>query len=288
MDENRDRIYAAIVTNLGYFIAPLVVSSINIALPQIGHEFSLDAVSLGLIATVFSLASTIFIIPFGRIADIYGRRKIYTYGMIAFSTLSFLLSITTSANLLVALLFLYGIAGSMLFATGVAILTASFPSGERGKILGLNVTIVYLGFTIGPFVGGFLTQNFGWTKHFSLVLPIGLLAIALILWKLKGDLIELKKEKFDAIGSIIFGLALIGIIFGFSRLPDISGFIMNFVGIILFFIFLFWETRVANPVLEISLFKKNKAFAFSCLATLIKFCCCICNRFSIKSLSAIY
>ena len=108
----------------------------------------------------------------------------------------------------------------MIFGTGVAILTSVFPVGERGRALGINVAAVYLGLSLGPFLGGLLTQHFGWRSIFLANVPLGLIIIAFVFWKLKGEWAEVKGDKFDLSGSVIYCLTLVGIIYGLSLLQS--------------------------------------------------------------------
>lgn len=260
-----------LIATMASFLIPFMGSSINIALPSIGKEFAMDAVSLGWVATSYLLASAVFLVPFGRIADIYGRKKIFTYGILIYTASSLLLATSTSGAMLISFRILQGIGGAMLFGTGLAILTSVFPIGERGKVLGINVAAVYLGLSLGPFLGGFLTQHFGWRSIFLATVPLGLIVIAAVFWKLKGEWVEAKGQKFDLIGSLIYGLGLVAIIYGLSLLPTIWGALAILTGIAVILVFIRWEMKVASPVLHMNLFKNNTVFAFSNLAALINY-----------------
>jgi len=271
MNHKSDKTTVLIVVILGCFMSPFMISSINIALPQIGNEFSMGAVSLGWVVTSYTLASVTFVVPFGRIADIKGRKKIFAWGMIVFTITSILMTVVNSGIMLIVFRFLQGVGGAMAISASVAILTSVFPAGERGKALGLYTASVYLGLSLGPFLGGLLTQNFGWRSIFIVCIPIGLAVIALIFWKLKEDWAEAQGEKFDIVGSAIYIVALIIMVYGFTVLTTTLGVILTSVGIVGLILFIFWETRVASPVLDLSLFRRNKAFSFSCLAALINY-----------------
>ena len=262
---------ALLIATLGSFLTPFMGSSITIALPSIGSELAMDAISLGWVATAYLLAAAMFLVPFGRIADIYGRKRIFTYGILTYTVASMLSAIATSAAMLIASRVLQGIGGAMIFSTGVAILTSVFPAEERGKALGINVAAVYLGLSLGPFLGGLLTEHFGWRSIFVLNVPLGLIIIAFIFWKLKGEWAEAKGEKFDITGSVIYSLMLIAILYGFTRLPDMSGVWLIVIGAVGVVAFVKWEMKVKSPVLNIALFRNNTVFALSNLAALINY-----------------
>jgi EmrB/QacA subfamily drug resistance transporter len=246
-------------------------SSIAIALPSIGGELAMDAILLGWVATAYLLAAAMFLVPLGRIADIYGRKRIFTYGMITYTAASLLSAISTSAAMLISFRVLQGIGGAMIFSTGVAILTSVFPPEERGRVLGINVAAVYAGLSLGPFVGGLLTQYLGWRSIFWANVPLGLLIIALIFWKLKGEWAEAKGEKFDIAGSIIYSLMLIAIMYGFTMLPELPGAGLILAGGLGIVAFVKWETKVKSPVLDVRLFRNNTVFALSNLAAFINY-----------------
>jgi EmrB/QacA subfamily drug resistance transporter len=253
------------------FLTPFMGSSINIALPSIGAEFSMDAVTLSWVVSSYLLSSAVFLLPMGRIADIYGRKRVLTLGIIAFTLFSFLLAINNSPSFLVVLRVLQGIGSAMIFSTGVAILTSVFPAEERGRALGINVAAVYIGLSMGPFLGGILTHNFGWSSIFWINVPLGLIVLFMILWKLKDEWAEAKGEKFDIIGSLIYGSSLVTMMYGVSVLPELSAIgylVAGFCGLLAF---LRWEMKTPSPVFNVSLFKNNPVFAFSNLAALINY-----------------
>jgi len=217
------------------------------------------------------LAATVFLLPFGRIADIYGRKMVFTYGIVIYTISSLLAATSTSAIMLILFRIPQGIGGAMIFGTGVAILTSVYPVEERGRALGINVAAVYLGLSLGPFLGGLLTEHFGWRSIFLANLPLGLAIITLLLWKLKGEWADAKGEKFDLSGSVIYGLAVVAMMCGISLLPEILGLGVILIGILGFMVFVWWETKAASPILNMNLFKNNRVFAFSNLAALISY-----------------
>jgi EmrB/QacA subfamily drug resistance transporter len=271
MDERATRRAALTVATLTSFLTPFMGSSVNIALPTIGREFAMDAVFLSWIATAFLLSAAMFLVPFGRIADIYGRKKIFLYGILIYALSSLLSAIAPSAGWLLGFRILQGVGSSMIFGTSIAILTSVYPVGERGRVLGISVAAVYLGLSLGPFLGGFLTQHLGWRSIFLLNVPLSLIVIAVTLWKLKGEWAQAKGEKFDFYGSAIYAVTLPALMYGFSLLPSLNGVWLIAVGLLGFFAFVIFESKTQSPVVDMSLFRKNRVFAFSSLAALINY-----------------
>lgn len=262
---------ALITTTVSSFLTPLAVSSVNVALPSIGREFSMGAISLGWVATAYLLTAAMFLVPFSRLSDIHGRKKVFTYGTVIFTLASLLLAISPSAIALICFRVLQGIGSAMIFGTGVAILTSVYPAGEKGKVLGINVAAVYVGLSVGPFLGGIITQHLGWRPIFLVGFFLGLIIIAFIFWKLKGEWAEAKGERFDLIGSFIYGLTLVALMYGFSLLPAMTGGGLILIAVVGGMMFVWWELRVKSPVLNMNLFRKNTVFTLSNLAALINY-----------------
>jgi len=260
-----------IVTAFAAFLTPFTGAAVNLALPAIGKEFNINAINLNWIVSSFILSTAIFLLPFGRLADIAGRKKIFFTGILLFTVSSSLFIFVRSFSFLITLRIIQGVASAMIFGTSLAILTSIFPPGERGRAMGINVTAVYIGLSGGPFVGGLLTHFIGWRSIFLVLVPLGIISLLLIAWKMKGEWAESKGEKFDWKGSIVYGLSLLLLMYGFSRLPDADGIILIVSGVVIFILFLLTERKVDNPVLRLSIITRNRVFAYSSLAALIHY-----------------
>jgi EmrB/QacA subfamily drug resistance transporter len=270
-DQSSNKRLVLLVTTSGAFVNPFMSSSVNVALPSIGNEFAMNAIVLSWVTTSYLLAAASFQVPFGRFADIYGKKKVFLWGFIIFTFFSILCAISNNPLLLILFRFLQGIGGSMNFSVGVAILMSVFPGEERGKVLGINIAAVYLGLSCGPFLGGILTYNLGWRSIFFSNAFIGILIILFTLFKMKGEWIEARGEPFDFIGSILYTTTLAAIIYGLSLLPQAKGGLFILLGALILLSFVKWETRSRTPIFDIDLFRRNRVFAFSNLAALINY-----------------
>ncbi len=248
-----------------------MMSAIGIALPDIQRDLSAHAVLLSWIATSYLLASSVFLVPFGKLADIYGRKRVYTLGLGLFTLATVFAGLVSSAEWLIVARVLQGIGGAMIMTTGIAILISVFPINERGRVLGINVASVYIGLSIGPFVGGVLTQYLGWRSVFLITSFFSLTAAVLALTMLKDEWADAKGERFDLRGSIYYGVSLTALLYGATLLPEVRAVIIMVLGLIGLSIFIRHETRVEHPVLDVSLFRKNRTFAFSNLAAFIHY-----------------
>jgi EmrB/QacA subfamily drug resistance transporter len=260
-----------LVTTIAPFIFAFMSSAVNIAIPSLEKELSLHAIMQGWIATSYLLSSAALLVPFGRIADIYGRKRIFTWGIVIFTLSSLFAALASSAAMLISCRVFQGIGGSMVIATAAALLITAFPANERGKVLGINIAAVYIGLALGPVLGGVLTYHLGWRSIFFLGTFLGCVVIGVVLRKLKGEWTGAKGERFDFAGSIIYILGLVALVYGFTLLPAMAGVWLIVGGVIGLGSFVWWEMRVNSPVLDMSLFRKSKAFTFSNLAALINY-----------------
>ncbi|MEJ2285984.1 MAG: MFS transporter [Desulfobacterales bacterium] len=238
---------------------------------ELTEEFKTNAVMLSWVATSYLLAAAVALVPFGKLADIYGRKKIFLIGQIIVTIMSLLAAISVSAAMLIVVRILQGVGGAMVFATSIAILTSVYPPQERGRVLGIAVAAVYIGLSCGPFFGGWLTQHFSWRSIFIVNIPLGLSIILLVVWKLKGEWADAEGDSFDFAGSLIYGLAIVAIMYGITIIPAMASIGLILAGILALAGFVKWETRVRYPVFEVHLFIENRTFAFSCLAALVNY-----------------
>lgn len=262
---------ALIVASFASFITPFMGSAINIALPKIGNELQAGAVTLSWVATAYLLASAVFLVPFGRIADIVGRKKIFQVGLISFSLATLICLWAPTIEWLLIGRVAQGAGSALIFGTAIAIITSVFPTGERGKAMGIAIACVYLGLTLGPFAGGWLIETLGWRSIFAFTLFLGVISLMMSLAFLKGEWAEARGQKMDWIGSIIYGISLSAFMSGFSFIQKTWGLIAALAGIAGLLFFFWYESKQNSPVLNIKLFRSNRVFAFSNLAALINY-----------------
>jgi len=270
-DEKRLKKSVLLVATFAAFLTPFLGSAVNLALPAIGKDLNANAIELSWVISSFILSSAIFLLPFGRLGDIIGRIKVFSWGILLFTFSTFLIIFSWDITSLIVFRILQGFAGAMIFGTSLAIITSVFPPGERGRAMGINITAVYFGLSAGPVIGGFLTHAFGWRSIFAFLVPFGLISIYLVFKKIDAEWSEAKGEKFDWWGSLIYGIALFAFIYGFSKLPSPFGWICLSAGIFMAVVFLVFEKRIGYPVFDIRLFIGNRIFAFSGLAALIHY-----------------
>ncbi|MGQ9707876.1 MAG: MFS transporter [bacterium] len=267
----KNQLIVHVSTGISSFVTPFMSSSINVALPAIGRELMLDAVSLGWVASASLLSSAMLLLPLGRLADIYGRRPFFAAGLLIYFLASLWAALAQTGPSLLGARVAQGVAGAMLFSTGVAILTSVYPAEKTGWALGINIAATYLGLSLGPFLGGILTRYLGWRAVFGINLPFSISALILAAFMPKSEPAAVNGERFDLIGSLVYSGGVLCLMFGLSHLPESYAFLLILSGIVAILAFLFWELKTPGPILNLNLFRHNQVFAFSNLAALINY-----------------
>jgi EmrB/QacA subfamily drug resistance transporter len=273
MNWTKQQLSILIIISLSSFIGTFLISSINIALPAIEKTYQIDAVSLSWIITSFLLSTALFLLPAGRWGDIFGNGRIYKLGLILFTVSSVFCLFSPSASWLIAARFLQGIGAAFTNTTGQAILVASFPPQKRGQVIGISVSSVYLGLSLGPFLGGMLTEIYSWQSIFLLSSILGFLSYVIAEKYLDKDNVPDKNErkKANQQGIFFFMIGLSALVYGSSQIPSLKGWIILFSGVLLLVLFWLIEIKSTNPFINLKLYTKNRMFAYSNLAALINY-----------------
>jgi EmrB/QacA subfamily drug resistance transporter len=262
---------ALFATTLTSFMGPFMVSSVNVALPTIQAELSMNAVQLSWVATAYLLAMAVGLVPAGKMGDIYGRKKIFVTGLLVYTVTSTVTVFVSSAAWLITMRAAQGLGAAMFVTTGMAILTSIFPPQRRGRVLGIYVAAVYVGLSVGPFAGGLLTQHLGWRSIFLVMLPLGASSIVISLLFIKGGPADAQGQRLDLWGSLLYAVAICALIFGATLLPSPKAWLLMPFGLAALAAFVRQQNRTPHPVFEVALFRNNRTFTFSSLAAVISY-----------------
>jgi len=219
----------------------------------------------------YLLAAAVCLVPVGRLADIRGRRLVFVAGVVTYAAASLACAAAPSAAVLLSARVVQGVGGSAIFGTNVAILTSVLPPGRRGAALGLNVASVYLGLSLGPPLGGVLTEQAGWRSLFLLSAGLGLVLAVLVRLGLRGEWRDAPGEPFDATGSVLYAAGLLALMYGLSTLPSAAGLGLVLAGLVALASFLARERRVTHPVFPVALLAENRVFLMSNAAALVNY-----------------
>jgi EmrB/QacA subfamily drug resistance transporter len=263
---------ALTVASLGMLVGILNASTLIIALPTMMLKLNTDLFGIMWVLISYTLIITILAPAWGRLADIYGRKKLYVYGLAVFTVGSLLCGLAANINQLIAFRVLQAVGGSMLVANGTIIVTDAFKRTELGKAMGILSMVMAAAFVVGPILGGFLTL-IDWRLNFLFNVPIGIVVTIWAHLKLKEIAVLPKGETFDFKGMVLFTIAFLT-----SMIYLTAGFIIGLtspamlislvVAIVSFAAFLRVERRIAYPLMDLSLFK-IKIFSYGQLSNLL-------------------
>ena len=267
--ENPTQRITLVMILLNAFATPMMLSAVNVSIPFIADDLSVNAVLLCWIPMAYLMASAMFVLIFGRIADMVGRKKIFLIGTTSVIVTSLIATLVDSGIALIAVRFLQGVSAAMLYATQVAIISSIFPSAKRGYAIGLTVSAIYLGLTIGPLMGGYAVDLYGWRASFVVHLPLSIIALAIGILYVKDEWLSDERGSFDLFGAMLYMLSILVLCFGVSYLPSALSFILIIFSLFGFIFFFLFERKHIHPIFDTSLFFTNRVFTFSCLASLI-------------------
>ncbi|HBY95240.1 MAG TPA: MFS transporter [Chloroflexi bacterium] len=245
---------------VGLFLGAVDGSIVNIALPTLVHEFHTDFPTIQWVVLAFLLGLTTVMLGVGRLADMIGKKQIFTWGLVLFTAASALCGLSPTVWALIAFRLLQSIGAAMIVALGVAIVTEVWPPEERGQAIGTTGGVIALGIVVGPTLGGLLIGTLGWRAIFFVNLPFGLLALFLTLRFVPDLRPKRTAETFDWAGALVLGggllalsLALtVGQNLGFTDGRILALFAAAAVALVAFVAI---EKRSRAPMIDLTLFR---------------------------------
>ena len=262
---------------LGMFLVVADQSGINIALPRIAEEFGADLPSAQWIALGYILVTSIMYMPVGRLSDIVGRKYVFMGGFVVFITGALVGATAESFPVIIAAKLVQGVGVAGIEANGMAMVADIFPARERGKALGLYMSVIGAGAIGGPTIGGLLVSTLGWRSVFLFGASVGVIAMifaALVLHSKVGAK-NARPVKFDWLGAGLSAGALISFLMAITnghRLgwgsPVIQASIIAVV--LLLAAFVWWEGRTDDPMLDLDFFS-SRVFSLGVTARFLSF-----------------
>jgi EmrB/QacA subfamily drug resistance transporter len=258
--------FAAIA--FGTFIGYLDSSIVNIALPTLTRYFQTDLSVIKWVVTSYLLMITGLVVIFGRLADMYGRKRLYIFGFIVFIVSSALCGSSTTIWSLIAFRCFQGIGAAALLANGAALIGETFPAKERGKAFGMLASVLAVAAITGPLVGGFLTDHIGWRSIFYVNVPIGIIGAILAAKVLPSQQRLRSTERFDFAGALTLFACLTCFLLLTSALSKTDWQPATVISLTLATVlfaggFLIVENRVEHALLDLEIFRE---WAFSAAA----------------------
>lgn len=262
--------YAFAAMAVGTFASVVDHGSVGVALPTIATHFHAPIPSVQWLMIGFAMTIITLLLPMGRLADLIGAKRVYLMGSVVIIAGSIAAGTSTDLAVLIVARILQGAGAAMTQGTGMAIIIGAFPPGERGKAIGLIMTMVGTGAVAGPALGGFLVDAFGWRAVFFATVPMVVASMGMTLAVLPGgsDLRRApsaNQPRFDWLGAFLSSGALLALLLGISNAhrvgwtaPPILAAVAVFVTFLA--IFIWWELRYASPMLELRLFRRRNFF----------------------------
>jgi EmrB/QacA subfamily drug resistance transporter len=245
--------------SMGVLLATIDGSIVNVALPTLVRELNTNFATIQWVVLAYLLTVTTLLLSVGRLADMIGKKHIYTIGFIIFTFASFLCGLAANVYMLILLRVVQAIGATMIMALGVAIVTESFPPHERGRALGIIGTVVSIGIILGPTLGGLIVDIFSWQWIFLVNIPVGIVGILMTI-RFVPDIKPESKQKFDFLGASTLFLCLLTLLSALTigqgvGFADIGVLILFVLGILLLGLFIVVEIRAEQPMIDLTLFR---------------------------------
>ncbi len=250
---------------IGATMSALDVSIVNVAMPTLKVDFNTSMAVIEWVAMAYMLTLTVFLPFFGRLADMFGRSKLYNLGFVVFTIGSLFCGLANSSLFIIVSRIVQAVGAGLLQANSVALITQAFPANERGRAIGIQGATQAVAMAVGPFVGGILISTIGWRSVFFINIPIGIVGTIAALLILPPNIKAGKKEKIDYLGTLFFatGLAFLVLVFNEAVKMGWDSDVIKvyaLLAVILISLFVYTELKVEHPLIDLSLFKNSTFF----------------------------
>lgn len=273
MSESRRRTFTLIATILGSTIVFLDSTVVNVALPALSDDLGASLADQQWVVEAYLLALVSLLLVGGSLGDQFGRRRMFMLGLVAFAFTSVVCALAPNTEVLIAGRALQGFAGALLVPGSLAILAATFEGIDRGRAIGTWTAWSGIATVLGPAGGGALVEAISWRAIFWINIPLIVLTL-LLAWEAVEESSDPQADRrIDWLGIAMSAAGLGGPVYALIQQPthgwgDPMVFVPLIGGVILFTVFLFWESRTSHPVLDLTLFRIRN-FAITNLETLI-------------------
>ncbi|MFN2138045.1 MAG: DHA2 family efflux MFS transporter permease subunit [Candidatus Promineifilaceae bacterium] len=266
--------YVLASVSTGTLLATIDGSIVNVALPTLVRELDTNFATVQWVVLAYLLTLATLLPSIGRLADMIGKKKIYTSGFAIFLVGSALCGLSTNIHMLIAFRVLQAVGATMVLALGLAIITEAFPAAERGRALGIGGTMVSSGIVIGPTLGGLILDLLSWHWIFFVNIPIGLVGILMVI-RYVPDVRPTGRQRFDFLGAVTLFFCLLAFLFGLTLGqnagfgdPRVLGLFL--LGAVLLALFIIVERRAEQPMIDLGLFS-NREFSVSLITGFLTF-----------------
>lgn len=253
------------------FFSPFMGAALNLSISDISSQFNCGATTVTWVVNAYTVALAVFVVPFGHLADLASRRKLMLWGMAAFALTTLMCALAVNIAMLIIFRVLQAVASAMVFSVNIPLLLSVFPASQRGRMLGLSVTATYTGLALGPVLGGFLNSALGWRSIFGLSLLLSIGAFLLARQNVDPDAGR-REEHPDRAGNVLYVMFVTCLMLGLSNWT--AGWwskLLVLISLVLLAVFVKNELRAKEPVIQVRLFARDRAYTLSNLAALLNY-----------------
>lgn len=261
--------YVMIIGILCSFAVAFNSNALSVALPTIASDFQISNIMQNWIVNIYLLIIAVTSVPFGKICGKYGLKRTLIIGLFIYIIGAVMSGLSPNEIIILIARIVQAVGSAILFVNVMAMITAQISPQKRGQAVGLTIMGVYVGLTSAPTIGGILVQNLSWRSIFYITLPLIFVSIYLLSriskeWSMDVDV------PIDIIGSVLYMLGILLLMYGFTVLNEMTGVLLAFCGIVILVIFANYELKIQNPIYDIKLFK-NLKYASSNIASFISY-----------------
>ena len=273
MPDARTKRLTLVACVLGTAVVFLDGTVVNVALPAIRDDLDTGLAAQQWVVEAYLLTLGALLLIGGSLGDVLGRRRIFSIGLAGFGVTSLLCALAPSAEVLIAMRALQGVAGALLVPASLALITAVFPSDERGAAIGTWTAWGGIAMVIGPLGGGLLVDYASWRWIFGINVPFVLATLAILHSSVPESVDEESTHRIDYLGAVLIALGLVGPVFALIEQPvygwsDPLVWVPGVVGTVMLVLFVLHEHRSDHPMLPLSLFR-SRNFSVGNMATLL-------------------
>jgi len=211
--EKNRKWWTLVSVSFALFMIMLDNTVVNVALPTIQKDLGIDVAELEWVVTGYALSFAVLMLSGGKLADMFGRRRIFMIGLAVFTLASLFCGLAGSAELLIAARVLQGVGAACMMPATLSIITATFPPRERGAALGIWAGVSAVALAIGPLVGGLITEHIGWNWIFYINVPVGLVGLVAARVIIRESKDTSHEQRLDLPGLVTSGIALFALVY---------------------------------------------------------------------------
>lgn len=251
------------------FMAPFMLTAIGVALPTLGRDIGATAMQLGFVEQAYVVSLAMGMMIFGRYGDIVGQKRVFLPGVVIFTLFTCSLGLTDSVGMIIGQRVFQGLGACMMLSGSLALVAKAYPPEVRGRKIGIVSACTYAGLSMGPVIGGYITEHIGWRYVFILCTPFGVTATLACILRMREAPTALRSDRMDWTGGAFYAVSIALVMLGSAHAGALPlGPLLIAAGCAGIAWFVRLQFRAEHPLVDMKLLRANRAFSLSCLAAL--------------------